>query len=194
MTQLIVIIVTGLPCTGKTVLAKKIAQRFSLPFVNKDGIKELLFDHIGWKDREWSKKLSIASTYLLYYFLEAQLSAGKPVIVESNFDPEKSTQELKKLRAKYDFDPVQIRCICDGTVLYNRFIQRSESGIRHPGHVDQTNFAEFKELLLPGKVPPIDIGGTLIDVDTTDFQKINYTELFNRIRQKLDLSAEEVSL
>lgn len=44
MSEPLIILITGLPCTGKTTLGYKLAKRYSLPFVHKDGIKELLFE------------------------------------------------------------------------------------------------------------------------------------------------------
>jgi adenylate kinase family enzyme len=64
----LMILISGLPCTGKTTLARKIAQKFRLPLISRDDIKESLFDSLGWHDREWSKQLGVASYQLLYYF------------------------------------------------------------------------------------------------------------------------------
>lgn len=57
----VLIIVLGPPCAGKTTLARRIAQEFQLPLIAKDDIKESLFDSLGWRDREWSKKLGRAT-------------------------------------------------------------------------------------------------------------------------------------
>ena len=63
--------------------------------------------------------------------------------------------------------------------MFERFQKRSESGERHPGHVDTQNYEEFKESLLKGKYYPLGIGGEIIEVDTTDFSSIDDDELFN---------------
>ncbi|MFZ4462043.1 MAG: AAA family ATPase [Patescibacteria group bacterium] len=42
----LLIIITGLPCTGKTTLGRKLAEELRLPFVSKDDFKELLFDDL----------------------------------------------------------------------------------------------------------------------------------------------------
>src|SRR5579884_2907042 len=115
------IIISGPPGTGKTTLGKRLAKELSLPFIHKDGIKELLFDKLGWSDRAWSKTLGIASYALLFYFLETQLSAGRSCIVESNFHADFDTERFLALKAQYDFEPLQICCMADGEVVFQRF-------------------------------------------------------------------------
>jgi len=177
----LLIIVSGLPCTGKTTLAKKIASRFRLPLVTKDDVKELLFDSVGWKDRAWSRQLSIASYGLLFYFMEAQLAAGRALVVEGNFDPEMHGEKFLALKRTCAFEPLQIQCITEGEVLFERYKQRGESGRRHPGHVDAETFEELKPTLLQGRLKPIAIGGRYIEVDTTDFSSVDYQVLFKAV-------------
>ncbi|WP_425432548.1 AAA family ATPase [Hydrococcus rivularis] len=45
--KMLLILISGLPCTGKTTLARKIAQKLQLPLVCRDDIKESLFDSLG---------------------------------------------------------------------------------------------------------------------------------------------------
>jgi predicted kinase len=186
MEKPLLIIISGLPCTGKTTLAKKIASRFRLPLVTKDGAKELLFDTLGWKDRAWSKQLSLASYSLLFYFMQAQLSVARSMVVEANFDPDVHTEKFQSLKGSWVFEPLQIQCIADGEVLYERYRQRGESGRRHPGHVDSETYEEFKPILLQGRLKPIPIGGEYIEVDTTDFAKIDYTTLYQAVKAGLE--------
>ena len=182
MSSTLLIIITGPTCTGKTTLGKHLARELHLPFVTKDGIKELLFDNLGWKDREWSKKLGKATYPILYYFVESLLAAGCSHIVESNFSAEFSTEKFFELKKQYGFEPFQIQCVSNGEVLFQRFKERSESGERHPGHRDHLNYEEFKAGLLKGRDEPLDIGGTLVEVDTTDFGAIDYKKLIEMIQ------------
>jgi predicted kinase len=182
MSKTPLIIISGPPGSGKTTLGKRIAKELNLPIVHKDGIKEILFDKLGWSDRAWSRKLGIATYALLYYFIETQLSAGRSCIVESNFHAEYDTEQFLALKAKYDFEPLQICCVADGEALFQRFKERAASGERHPGHVETLNLEEFKPLLLRGRDEVMDIGGTIIEVDTTDFDKVDYEGLVERVR------------
>lgn len=186
MTKPLLIIIAGPPCTGKTTLGQRLAQELRLPFVHKDGPKELLFDCIGWSDRAWSRKLGRASVEILFYFAESLLRAGQCFIVESNFSPPFHAERFLKLKQQYDFEPFQIQCICDGNVLFERFKQRAESGVRHPGHVDKLNYEEFKPILLKGRYDPLEIGGRIYEVDTTDLACLDYKKILEEIRAALE--------
>lgn len=43
----VVIIVAGPPATGKTTLSRWLASELMLPLLNRDSIKEILFDTLG---------------------------------------------------------------------------------------------------------------------------------------------------
>jgi hypothetical protein len=154
--------------------------------MGKDMVKELLFDTLGWQDREWSKKLGQASVAVLFRFLEAQVAAHRSCIVESNFKAEYDTARFLVLRERYAFDLVQIECVSDGNRLFERFKRRSESGERHPGHSDHSSYDEFREMLLRGRSEPLKIGGRRVEINTTDFEAIDYQTLFAEIAQALD--------
>src|SRR5262245_13500660 len=110
MAQPSLIIVTGLPATGKTTLARRLAADLRLPLVTKDEIKERLFDQLGWHDRAWSLRLGQATYDLLYYFVEALLAAGCSAIVEGNFHPAEAAARFRALHDRYPFAPIQIVC------------------------------------------------------------------------------------
>lgn len=175
------ILITGLPCTGKTYIGKQIAAHFALPYLHKDGIKERLFDTLGWSDRAWSKKLGAASYSLLFYFAEVLLEAGQSYVLESNFSAERDGPALHVLQKKYDFRAIEAQCVADGETLVERFRQRWASGMRHPGHVDPETFDELRSSLLPGRLPPLGLKGEYIEVDTTNYGRVDMEGLLKRL-------------
>lgn len=175
------ILITGLPCTGKTTIGKQIAKSLSLPYLYKDGIKERLFETLGWSDKEWSKKLSSAAYSLLFYFAEELLQAGQSFVLESNFSAERDASKLKALQEKYGFRAIEIQCVADGEELDFRFRKRWESGIRHPGHVDAETFDDMQPKLMQGRLPPLGLVGKYFEIDTTDFEKVDVEQVIKKL-------------
>lgn len=179
----ILVIVTGPPATGKTTISRQLAADLALPLINRDRIKELLFDTLGWHDRAWSKQLGIASYRLLYYCLETILQTRCSCIVESNFDPAFDTDKFVTLQQHYPFTPLQVLCCTDAAVLVERFRLRSLSRARHPGHVEQLQAAALDTSQVRGRSEPLALGGEMIEIDTTDFAAIDYAALVATIQQ-----------
>lgn len=175
-----VFIVTGAPCTGKTTLARRLAHELVLPLVTKDGIKETLFDTLGWSGRAWSKSLGGASYALLFHFLETLVAAGCSHIVEANFYPADAARFLS-IKTEYPFQAFQIYCRAREDVIWERFKERAESGQRHPGHVDDQSYAEFATARWEARIPVLDIGDQVYDLDTTDFSIMDYNRLISAI-------------
>lgn len=191
----VLILIAGAPCTGKTTIAQHLAGEFHLPFVHKDGIKERLFDRLGWKDdRQWSKLLSLASYDLLYYIIKTQLRAGKSMIAEANFKAEIDTPKILDLQARYTFTPFQVFCHADPQVLIQRFVDRGSSAKRHPGHIDQTMATDIRTSLLRNEYRPLEIGGQLVEFDTTELASVNYTPVTAALAQVLNQLPSEAAL
>ena len=56
-----VIVVTGIPGSGKTTLAFALAETMGSSVISKDEIKESLMDSLGTGDNDWAKALSRAA-------------------------------------------------------------------------------------------------------------------------------------
>ncbi|MCX6726750.1 MAG: AAA family ATPase [Candidatus Shapirobacteria bacterium] len=179
------IIVTGIESSGKSFIASELSRELNLPFFSKDIIKEKLFDTIGYKDRDWSKKLGIGSLAILFQTAEELLSHGQSLILESNFKPELAKIDFENIAKKIPIKFFQIVCFADGQEIYKRFIERVNSGKRHPGHRDDINSIESKDRLLKGGKFPINIPGEKYEIDTTDFSKVDLKPLILQLQNYL---------
>ncbi len=180
----VLIIVNGLPGTGKTMLARQLGADLHLPVFARDSIYETLYDALKRSDYEPSPLLGTASFSLLYFIVGTLLGAGKSLIVEHFFgQPELRTAEFLHLQQAIDFEPFQILCKADGKVLLERFLARVGTAERHSAHPDLEWLAQNKEWLLQGRCTPLALEGQLIEIDTTTPESFEYGNLLQQIQR-----------
>ena len=80
------VIIAGMPATGKSTVAKKIGKGLCAPILEKDDIKEELFDTVGYKDLTEKRMLDRAATAVLLRCTEAVLNSGDSLIIVNNFE------------------------------------------------------------------------------------------------------------
>ncbi len=196
------ILVTGIPAAGKSTMAEMIAEKLRLPVISKDVIKELLFDHVGFRSRAEKVNLGTASMEIMYYAAGQMMRAGQPFILENNFEYA-SEQGIKELLTNYRYFALTITLTGDHKVIYRRFLERETSPDRHRGHVVNDCYPEKKDQRTEGqKAVSISYedyvygiehrgfedfsacgmtGSRQIKVDTTDFSRIDREKLFSEI-------------
>jgi predicted kinase len=175
------VIISGFPGTGKTTLGRAVSDHFGWPFMSKDVFKEIMFDTIGWSDKQWSLKLSAATHRIMDHVIAEILKAGHSMVVESNFKADLDAPRFERFRTNYGVALVQILCWAEGDVLFERYKARLESG-RHPGHAEMDSLDLARAGLAPGRADPLPIHSATIEVDTTSFDAIDYAGLFRRLR------------
>jgi len=183
-----IIIVNGLPATGKTTIAEYLGIHLNLPVIHKDEINQIIADVMTCNSLEESYLQGYISIKLLYKFAEILGRQGKPCIVESVFDPVYANEEWRIQQTKYLFNSIQIICFAEGNQLYNRYISRSCESGRSDFHFDIEKIPHgMGERLLQGKIEPINISGPVLYVDTTNWNSVNLEELALTVMQYLKL-------
>lgn len=160
MPNQVLVVVTGLPASGKTTVGGLLKHRLGRPLIDKDTILESLFDSLGSPDQAARTRLSRASDEVLFA-LAAQ--SPNPVLVNW-WNHDSAPSRLRSISPL----TVEVFCDCPFEVAAARFEARS----RHPGHHDpQRSPAEVADQVrrlretYPG---PLRLGGPLIHVDTSD--------------------------
>lgn len=109
------------------------------------------------------------------------LRTGHSVIVESNFKADLDASRFKRLRNQHGVSLVQVLCWAEGDVLFERCKLRIESGDRHPGHAEVDSLETARAHLVLGRAEPLPINGPTIEVDTTQFDLIDYSTVFRAV-------------
>ncbi|OGF33391.1 hypothetical protein A2533_04700 [Candidatus Falkowbacteria bacterium RIFOXYD2_FULL_35_9] len=189
MAKSIFIFISGFGATGKSTLGKIISEKFNIPNIGNDEIKEIIWSQIGWEHdkSEWDKVGKMAFEFT-YYFVNASLSKGKSIIAEANFQPDKNNERLNELKQKYGCKLLQIHCKADREVIVNRYKERLASEDFHTGrkHAIKNIFGEEKFLSKIGIGSRVlDIEGETLEIDTSNPNTVNYEEIFKFIEKNI---------
>ncbi len=174
------IIVNGLPATGKTTLSTKLAESLKVPIFRKDDIKEKIADRLSNLTTDDSYRLGLISRMMLSYLAE-KLRDDMTYIIDSNFSPGQETdsfvKEVKGLRV------IEIFLKAEGEILFKRFANRTKE--RHPIHLEHhLDVSNFEKTITEGLLEPLNLG-VMIEVDTTNFNSVNYDKIIDEVKSLL---------
>jgi AAA domain len=169
------VVISGLPGSGKTTLARRLAPVLNLPVIDKDDILNRLFESKRIGNAEWRRALSRESVILQH---EATNSAGAILVSLWHLPgmPSDSGTSTAWLHASSQ-RLVTVQCMCEPEVAASRFVHRQ----RHPGHLDgESSHADVcANLRALARLAPLDIGQR-IEVDTS--AEPNLDEIVRAIR------------
>jgi predicted kinase len=169
--------VSGAPASGKSTLARVLADAFGYALLSKDAIKESLYDSLGTPLRssvdspaELSRLLSRAAMGVLW-----SLAPCCPqVILEANFRP-RSRHESERFTALQG-RKLEVFCHCTPAEAARRFGERATMTREHPAHSMKTLSTELlEEFDRPVGLCPV------IDIDTE--YPVDPVEVVKRIRE-----------
>lgn len=179
------VIINGLPATGKTWLANKISTELSLPLISKDPIKVEILKQLGMRDRAWDIQIGITSVKLQLQMASEFLSKGVSLIIESNYKQAYDAAMINEVINSTQCDCLQLFCDARGEILAERYAQRVYRGER-PKELDIEGIVEeFQIKLRHHKEEPLQIPGSIIFVDTNDFSLVNLNQIIEDVRSFL---------
>jgi predicted kinase len=163
------VIVSGLPATGKSSLAAALREALGWPLFTKDEFKEILYDAVDRSgvpfSREDSSRLGAQAMALLFMVGLEVLDAGTPCILESNFDPARAEDDFPRLLAVSRAR--QVHCAIPDDEALERYRERAKAGERHPVHVDGDDTDRLRERIESGAGIPLPLDVPLLEVDAT---------------------------
>ncbi len=177
------IIIAGMPASGKTTFASYLSNALHIPLVCKDRLKEILWERIQYDGtlREESQKFGGAAYDLSFHFCEELMKSGSALIFESNLGAT-CPPALDALVQQYHYHVITVLFDGDVETIHRRFVERDRTTGRHPGLVSGSRFAsleQFEKQTAPCR--SFSYGDHIIRVDTTDFHNVCYNEIIDEI-------------
>ena len=188
------LIIAGMPASGKSTLSNKISEHLGYPIIEKDAIKEQLFDTIGFNSYAEKRQLDTAANAVLIRMSDELMRRGVSHIIVNNFRTNESVA-VKELVDKHKAKVVTIFLNGDADVFYQRYVERDRNGARHIGHAVQEHYpprptdpkthemsrTEFAEKFESAGMDNFNVGGMRIEIDATYPQEIDTAALITEI-------------
>ena len=193
------IIIAGMPASGKTTVSKRLSKAFGFPILEKDAIKEELFDVIGFQEYSQKRLMDVAATAVLLRCADSLLASGSSLIMVNNF------RDVVQQQVQDMLDRCGSKCVTvffsgDADVFYKRYVERDLRHERHLGHVLQDRYPpqpgdpleytmtreEFAEKFEKLGMADFRIDGARIEVDATHPERIDVDKLIADIREAFD--------
>jgi glucokinase len=127
-----VILVNGVPASGKSTVAHAIADKGKWPLIALDTIKEALFAHLGTGDREHNRLLGRAS-YQAMFALAADFPDGTTVVMDAWFGFQSEAVLASHFKLAGAPQVFQVWCRAPPKIIGERYAERVSG--RSGGHL-----------------------------------------------------------
>ncbi len=147
------IIVTGIPGSGKSYFCEKFSESFKAPLVSEEQIRNKLF-----ADKSYGTKENQTVDNVVNMLLDELLKTNKTIIYRGNTDQKNTRAELYKKCKQFGYIPMLIWVQTDQATAKKRFIKKLN--VNTSTEIFDNKFTKFcqpsqneKPLVISGKHP-----------------------------------------
>jgi predicted kinase len=174
-----IVLVSGPPASGKTTVARPLAEALGFALLTKDDIKEALFISMNGPpgDVEWSRQLSDAAMHVLWSLAPCCPQA----VLEANFRTQSDFERgrLTDLIRLPGTRLVEVFCRVPLDEAARRFAERARLERHHPAHpLREMSVERLMPYAEPFSLSPV------IEIDTS--RPVDRDALLARVRAELE--------
>ena len=174
------LLITGDIAAGKTTFSKILSKRYSAAVFQKDSIKEVLGDTIGFHNREENKALSNATMGIMFHIFSQVSETGSDLILEANFH-EHELEKLHSIAGKNQYEVLTLVLRGNAEVLYQRYLHRMNEENRHPVHLSTTLDVKEDFLKIAERIQKEQVIGKTLVIEASDFSYQENPEILEQI-------------
>ena len=177
----ILILVSGMPATGKTSFASWLSKELNAPLVCYDNIKTKIFKSM-YQNCKSSKHCNFFDSlpYDFFLFSIEEIMKSSALLIAEYFFTNQMSDILYNLTNNYKYETITIHMDTSSEVAYKRFQERnlndsSQIGIRPT----KISFEQFASSTKQNK--DFRFGKCFIRVNTSDFSTVSYDQILTQI-------------
>lgn len=183
----VMILVSGMPGTGKTAFAKWLSPKLCAPLVCYDHIKEKTLEIMYASCNTPEQHLLFGRfPYEFFWFnCEEIMKSSSLMIAEYFFSNQKiMTDVLDNLIEKYQYETITVLLDAPVETAHRRFHERNQNEPGTPGmRPKEIPFEAFAQGTQQNK--DFRYGNRFIYVDTSDFSRVSYESIADQIKQHI---------
>jgi len=160
----LVIVLAGLPGTGKSTLARKLARKYGLEHISTDSVRKRIFRDVrrntfGRGSYSIRQRMVVYDT--IYYVLYTLLKNGVGCVLDGTFYQERLRSKVGRICARFDAMFVLVIVDCPDSIINKRFKEREKRTRRTLSDADSQIYEKFKKLFEPTRLPHIEVNMAL---------------------------------
>lgn len=174
------ILISGVPATGKSTYGQWLASTLSVPLISYDNMKAKVVSlQEMYKSNEQKALLEILP-YTLFIFLLEEIMKTSSLVIADYLFCENMKPLLDEMISKYAYNTINVHFDADEKICYERFIERNEREVSAQ-NIRPVNITleQFRMGTLQNK--NFRYGKNIIEVNTNDFDHFSKEDILTQV-------------